>query len=256
MLLENLGTLEKTFLDSTAPTYSVALHKAYAVRWRIAIAVLLKPELGKPIDSNAAGALISEIDSAMMELKHQADTTQEIAAAHDAARAFIAKEAVAFSEQIHQYEKSIEQQAVALARQRFSPVTTAAKLVVTETASPKRQKKGRFLLYGALVVSLIAAICFHGIRLSSTVKAPRPLLTDFYLPPGAVALPFVKDMITVTTPKPLTPEEKKKFKQSVVAVGKEFSEVSPSNFIISLAKPNGKNTRGFHDATPTPTKQQ
>lgn len=156
-VLASLGDVERAaVLGDPVPVDGDAVRTAAVLRYRVAVALASVPAPGTPVDAEAAGALLAELDAALAALKAAADAAPDRAAPLEALRRALVKEAVDLSEAIH---RAAPPDAPPPARPL--PAPRARIVAVHEGAGDDvpRARKGPLV---ALVLAIAAAAAFHG----------------------------------------------------------------------------------------------
>jgi len=238
-----LGDMERVALSGAPfPLDAAPLRTAACLRWRIAAVLESAQVTGSPPDPEIASALPVEVDAVLAALKALAEAAgAEFQPGIEAARNALVKEAIALTEAMAQAIAVPTVAAPAPQRQGARLLTMDE---VESSADAARESARRRWLWVGLVVSLLAAMVFHGWRyLSPHAGMAPPTLPG--APPRTIGAVDPRDgsKILMAAPGEVPPSQAdlERFKAQEEARGRVVKELAPG---VLVAMPRGSEGTG------------
>ncbi|MFN0063431.1 MAG: hypothetical protein ACKVPX_13065 [Myxococcaceae bacterium] len=144
------------------------LRAGVVARFRLAVALGEKPELGSKFDDKALEALLADTDAALDGLKKLPDgAPKDVQEGFASARGALARDAVALSNYVH----ASEQAAAKAALRPADPNRPVARKITFEEEQIEGRGRRRIVLWVVLGLTAVGTGLFHGLRLRSPPPA-------------------------------------------------------------------------------------
>jgi hypothetical protein len=234
-LLGQLSEIESLALyGRPSPVDLTPLRNAILTRWRLAVALELRPPPGTAIDGGALEALLTEVDAVLANIQASADGNEAVSAAIAATRGALARDAVALSEiAADEAHRAANAAAEAKATKKYQHV---ARLVSVSSETAKVAVRSK-LFWAIAIVSVLAAGAYHGYRYLAPRPPPAVSSLPIDLPPGVSG--FKDDsrgIIVLTVPdRQQLPDAAalQQLKAKAEATGKAFHQIAPGEYILA-----------------------
>jgi hypothetical protein len=221
------------------------LKKVLYGRWRLAMAVALKPTPETPLEFTDAENLLAECDVMLGDLKLADDAPDALKSAYDPSRKALARDAVDLSNFIQKaYEHAAKVAALSSAPKKLPK---QPRIIAVQTESAKQyalEKRKKLMMWSAFVAVMLAGAAFHGYNYLQTANQGGGPQEYAGAPKNAVVIQ-PKSGILMMTPKAggIDPKEKEKFKADLQAKGYKAVEMGGQ----LMAFPPGMAPAGMPD---------
>lgn len=226
-----LSDLELAELRSESADAATLDWRAVALtRWRLGLAISALPQPPPQVDAPSLDALLAEADAAMAAVQRLSESaTDEARAVLDAARAALARDAVALSELIRA-EAPRPTDAPAPVRRNSTPTARIVSVATVPQEVTNKRRRRDVAVWAVFGVSVLLAGAYHGQRLLK--KPPVAGVTVPGAPEGTHAVQIGSDQQIVRASGDLDPNQVESFKRQVEASGKTIQEIAPGEFLI------------------------
>lgn len=234
-ILAALTDRESAELFREDGTDAPPLRRAILLRWRLEVAIAVKPAAGDQLDAEALEALVQEIDQVLGALQVPADADEPTRMAFDAARSEIARDAVALTELAESASRTSAEQSAEKVVKRYEHV---ARILSSghETEADRRERRRLKLMFAVAGVLALANAAYYGRGL----VGPRPEQDLQSLAPGLkLVTPSVRGtpVVVETVPGETKPGDIELMKQSAELRGDVLFEMGSGQYGI---RPGGE----------------
>lgn len=225
---------QETLEQGELAFHPTVLRGAILVRWRLELALELRPKRTEPADTAALTQLLSEVDRVLVKLNSaELDPGLDLAAAFEASRACIVTNAVEVAE--------IGARAPAAVKPKSEGRKKEPRAIFDATMRRPRTARERVMraaLQSLFAIAVVGAAVFHAARFTAKTGDSRPatsVAAASGVSGGMITARDDANNITVFRPLgdgPVETATLEKMKAEAAAAGKTILELGPSEFVM------------------------